>query len=713
MEANELSELRKRALKQLEAEAYDSSDMSPAEILGVVHELRTHQIELEMQNEELRSTQIELVEARDRFSDLYDLAPVGYVTVSYTGLILEANLTMAHMLGVERRALVRQPLSAFIIPDHQNIYYSNRRGIFKTSQRHSCRLRVLKRNAEPFWVELDSILIEAEGESDVQLRVVVSDITEQKKAQEALAESETQFRQSARVAHLGHWRADSLKGVFTTISAEYARIHGYTMDEFMERYPTLEGDLELVHPEDRARVEAVYDREDDAVVEFRIVHRDGGVRHVREFYSSIRDDSGTKVATEGTIQDITDMKLAELELRDAKEAAEAASQAKSEFLSRVSHELRTPMNAILGFGQLLQATPEEKLKLKQAVFVEHILSAGQHLLALIDEVLDLARFDSGRMQLFMEAVDPGVGIRNCADLVQSMLDKQQITLDIQVQPGTAHGLWADKTRLQQALLNLMSNAIKYNRDGGRVTVSCRPTAEGLLRISISDTGTGIPEERMVDLFLPFERLGAEQRKVEGTGIGLAITKRLVELMGGELGVESRQGTGSTFWVDLPTDKAAIAERNSGAAARNSVPDLVEAAPYRALYIEDDPASLDLMRAIFSGQQLASLLDAPNAEFGLELARRKRPDVIFMDINLPGMDGLKAIQSLKEDAATRDIPVIAISDGATERDIKRILAAGFFDHLIKPLDLKHFQATLERVLGDVSGTEQRCESETPR
>ena len=259
--------------------------------------------------------------------------------------------------------------------------------------------------------------------------------------------------------------------------------------------------------------------------------------------------------------DITDLKRREVELVQAREEADAANRAKSVFLSQMSHELRTPMNAVLGFGQILQADPEEPLGPNQSVAVEQILESGAHLLELINEVLDLASVESGRVPLSFEAVDPGSVIESCLSLAEPLADERRIELVNRAAGKDLAEVSADETRFRQALLNLVSNAVKYNRDGGAVTVDAEETEDAMMRLSVADTGPGIPAERQNELFQPFSRLDAKNTEIEGTGIGLTISKQLVELMGGQIGFESSEEKGSTFWIELPL--AAGRDRRGG------------------------------------------------------------------------------------------------------------------------------------------------------
>ncbi|MFT5138426.1 MAG: PAS domain S-box-containing protein [Rhodothermales bacterium] len=435
-----------------------------------------------------------------------------------------------------------------IHPEDREEFHAAMKEAKKQTRPFTHEHRVVKPEGEVRYVrEIGNPIVDEAGML-IRTLGTLQDITEQKKMQEALEESELRFKQAARVARLGHWHVDELKGEFTFISEEYARIHGYTVDEHMERFKSIDCDWNTVHPEDQARVRDVYKREVSAQVDFRIIRKDGNVCYIREVYWAVLDDSGTLIATYGTLQDITDIKQAEFELRTARDEAEVANTAKSRFLSRMSHELRTPMNAVLGFGQLLQFG-DENLSNNQKAGVQHILTGGRQLLHLIDDVLDVSRVDSGDMNLAIESLDMQLALEESLLMVKSLAEDHKVKLNVPAKDACP--VLADERRFKQVLVNLLSNAIKYNHEGGSVNVAIEPLDNGVVRISISDTGTGIKPENQADIFEPFMRVGGSIEEIQGAGLGLTISQRLVELMDGQIGFESQYGKGSTFWVELP------------------------------------------------------------------------------------------------------------------------------------------------------------------
>jgi signal transduction histidine kinase/CheY-like chemotaxis protein len=402
---------------------------------------------------------------------------------------------------------------------------------------------------------------------------------------------------------------------------------------------------------------------------------------------------GRPVGGVALLRDITERKRTETELA-RKEGAEHANQAKSEFLSRMSHELRTPLNAVLGFGQLLEISA---LDTRQQGNVAQILKGGRHLLELIDEVLDISRIEAGKMTISLEPVHVGRTVGDVLDLVGPLAAERDITLERPPSEAADRFVMADNQRLKQVLLNLLSNAIKYNRDGGSVTVSLVDNSRSDLLIHVADTGQGLSEKQLTKLFDPFERVGAELTSIEGTGLGLTLSKLLVEAMGGTLAVESEPSVGTTFMIKL-----ALAEAPSATAAgfAESTDASANGSPGKTgtiLYVEDNLANFELVEQIVSERPELELLAAMQGSLGLELARRHHPDLILLDLHLPDIQGDEVLRSLRHDPATREIPVVVVSADATAGQIKRLIEAGAHDYLTKPLDVTRFLEVVDEAL----------------
>ncbi|MBD8532862.1 MULTISPECIES: ATP-binding protein [unclassified Massilia] len=392
--------------------------------------------------------------------------------------------------------------------------------------------------------------------------------------------------------------------------------------------------------------------------------------------------------------------LANAELANAIDEARKANQAKSAFLSSMSHELRTPLNAILGFAQILtsQSLPTSEAQKKE--FASHILKSGRHLLTLINEILDLAKVESGTITLSMEPVALGEILDECQSMIEPLAAARGIRMLFPQQVGAV--LLADRTRLKQVLLNLLSNAIKYNRDAGAVVLDCAQAGPNRLRISIQDTGMGLRPEQVDNLFQPFNRLGQEAGAQEGTGIGLVVTRRLVELMDGTIDVSSSPGVGSVFTIELGTTAPLTTNANAGVQREAAAATGASDASHLLLYVEDNPANLKLVEEIVRFRPDLRLLAAGDGPLGLSLARAHHPEIILMDVNLPGMSGLEVLAQLQREPATKDIPVIALTANAMPRDVERGIAAGFFRYLTKPIDIDQFNEVIDVALAHRHG-----------
>jgi PAS domain S-box-containing protein len=395
-------------------------------------------------------------------------------------------------------------------------------------------------------------------------------------------------------------------------------------------------------------------------------------------------------------RDITERKQLDQELENAKFVAEKANLAKSDFISSMSHELRTPLGAILGFAQLLESgSPQPPPDQKRSI--DQILQAGWYLLELINEILDLALIESGKLSMSLEPVSLTEILNECEAMIEPQAKKRGISVNF-IHFDTPCFVKADRIRVKQVLINLLSNAIKYNRVGGKVVVESALCQTNSIRISVRDTGKGLTPEQLAQLFQPFNRLGQEANAEQGTGIGLTVSKRLIETMGGVIGVDSTVGKGSEFWVELKlTNEPQVTAKVSDRTESTLVQVQGNVDLYTLLYVEDNPANLILIKDIIARRSDIRLLSAIDGKSGIELARASLPDVILMDINLPGISGLQALKILAGDPTTAHIPVVALSANAIPRDIENGLESGFFRYLTKPIKINEFMDTLDVAL----------------
>ncbi|HVC71844.1 MAG TPA: PAS domain S-box protein [Acidimicrobiales bacterium] len=537
------------------------------------------------------------------------------------------------------------------------------------------------------------LLFDDDG-SPYAMGALATDITERTEAEKALAARErllaTVLQASPDII--------TLLGRDGAVQHVSAADHGVLGRRFGDlAVPDL---LARVHPEDSARVVDDFARmvagtKPSVQTRFRVQHAEGHWVTLDTRGQAVFDDDGAFAGAVIVTRDMTVRITAEQRLRDAREAAERASHAKSEFLSRMSHELRTPLNSILGFSQLLQM---DELPDEQSGFVDHILRAGRHLLDLIDEVLDIARIESGHLDLLMTPVALAEIVNDAVELSRPMADDAGVEVRVTIGPGRDLLVHADRQRLLQVLLNLLSNAVKYNRPGGWVEVSCQEGAPGHLRLLVVDNGRGIDAEDGDRVFTPFDRLGAEMTGVEGTGVGLALSQHLVQRMGGRIGFASAVGEGSSFFVELATATEAP-DVNSGSPAAgwsDAIGGDTDGGPFRVLLMEDDLANLELVERVLARRPGIELLAAMHGSLGVELAREHMPDLILVDLNLPDMPGTAVLDRLGEDPATAGIPVAVVGGDAAAHEVRQLLGRGVVGFLTKPFDVRALLSLVDAV-----------------
>ena len=531
-----------------------------------------------------------------------------------------------------------------------------------------------------------------------EVAMVVHDITQQKRSGAALREREEHFRALIDNSYDLVQVLDA-QGAIEYTGPSVVHILGYTPDEIRRGTAP-----EFIHPEDLGSVQKlIADVFANPGVpqssEYRVRHKDGGWRWLETFARTLAPDSAEKGLV-ANARDVTERKRGEEALRQARaeaeaarEEAERANQAKSEFLSRMSHELRTPMNSILGFGQLLARGELGDLQRKG---VSHILTAGRHLLRLINEVLDLSRIEAGRLTMSIEPVRVAPLIEEAIELVRPLAAPQGVALELAAAVDADLWVRADRQRLSQVLLNLLSNGVKYNRAGRGVRVRCERGGPGRVVVRVEDTGPGIPDDRRAELFVPFARLGAEGSGVEGTGLGLALSRRLVDAMEGALELEGSSPAGSVFRLDLPLAADPLVPRPEAPSAPAAVP-AADRPPATLLYVEDNLANLSLVQTILLSRPSWSTVPALRGRRGVELARERVPDLVLLDLHLPDIPGEEVLRELRADPRTASLPVVVISADATPGRIERLRGAGAQAYLTKPLDVDEFLDVVDGIL----------------
>ncbi|MCF8474268.1 MAG: PAS domain-containing protein [Emcibacter sp.] len=658
-----------------------------------------------------KQTEIALIEREKQLREAQALAHIG----NWQRNLITGESTWSkeifHILGLNPKNNIpdRAFLKKIIHPDDYNSVYG--KGCwYERSTQKDITYRILRPDGTVRYIH-DIARVEFDDQDNAILhRGTLQDVTKLLETERKLQETEERFAFAVDGAGDGVWDWD-LKTGEMKMSAHYLKMLGYKENEIPQHIDSWTAG---VHPDDMPYVKKALDDylagiKDEYSIELRLRCKDGNYKWILCRGTVVScDNNNNPTRMIGIHSNITKSKNNELALIDAREEAENANRAKSQFLSSMSHELRTPMNAIMGFGQLLKMEEDPPLNESQKENVNEIIRAGHHLLDLINEILDLAKIESGRVDLSIETVGLTDIINDCLQLITPLAQNRdiKITLNQNNIPLTLSELSqkqiavkADRTRLKQILINLLSNAVKYNRDNGELIVGFDDRENNIMRISITDTGHGISLEKQKQLFMPFSRLGAENTGIEGTGIGLVITKNLIELMGGCIGVESHEDKGSTFWIEIICDTLLPSQENKPIKKTHQTTRIKSTSEdaHTILYIEDNPANLRLVTQLLTRKKNMHMWSAHEPLLGLELAKEHKPDLILLDINLPGMDGYEVLKHLRSREDIKNTPVIAVSANAMPKDIEKGLAAGFNDYVTKPIDINNLLRAIKTAL----------------
>ena len=618
------------------------------------------------------------------------------VTFNEQLLVQSFNKTAETTFGYSEAEIKGQPFHILLSEPYASTYFSDMNQFLGSGKTEIIgRFRQLvaqdkNRTSFPMDTMINTIVVDGQ----TLFVATARDISERLKHEQQTRDLETRTRAIVDSAVDGIITIDT-KGLIETYNRAAETIFGYTASEVIGQ------NIKKLMPKPYAQEHdgylANYLRTGKAKIigidrEVLGLHKNGATFPMDLSIAAVK--LGSQQIFTGIVRDITERKLAEDQLLEAKDEAERANHAKSDFLSRMSHELRTPLNAILGFSQILEM---DALNPSQSESVHHIIKAGRHLTGLINEVLDIARIESGRQDLSLEPIQVFQLLSDVCHLMTPLASERSIDLE-KPEPGqcTTYVI-ADLQRFKQVLINLLSNALKYNHDGGRVELFCTEIREGILRISVRDTGPGIAAEDLQRVFEPFERLDAGSKNVEGSGVGLALSKALVEAMGGILSVDSQVGQGSTFWLELgiidPPSNSDTPRPLSPVAS----PEHDAADSATVLYIEDNIANFRLVEVVLSHRPHLQLITAMEGELGIELALRHQPDIILLDIHLPVLMGDQVLTRLRAEPRTQHIPVVVISADATQSKIDKLLAAGAHGYLTKPFNIQELLRTVDSLL----------------